>query len=311
MRDNGPVTGREVEFPPEDILVSRTDAGGRITFVNQAFIAISGFTEDELLGAPHNLVRHPHMPKEAFADLWATVKAGRPWEGLVKNRCKNGDHYWVRANVTPQMEDGKLAACISIRSKPSRDEVAAAEALYSRMRSGEAKDIKLEGGFILGMSPMARIARLANSFRGRLVAAFVLTLVLLALVSLSGILGMTEQQDRMAFIRDDPFAHSNNLKIISDAFAVDIVDAAHKVRNGNTGWEVGIASVKQARGKISNAWTAIKSAAAEGDADATENAVIAKIEQTMAAADSDVTTLEAILAARDAARLDTFVKTRL
>jgi methyl-accepting chemotaxis protein/aerotaxis receptor len=79
MRDNGPITNREVELKEGDMLVSRTDAGGRITFVNKAFIDISGFTEQELLGSPHNLVRHPHMPKEAFADLWGAIKAGRPW----------------------------------------------------------------------------------------------------------------------------------------------------------------------------------------------------------------------------------------
>jgi methyl-accepting chemotaxis protein/aerotaxis receptor len=311
MRDNGPVTGRELDLPADEVLVSRTDAGGRITFVNQAFVNISGFTEDELLGAPHNMVRHPHMPKEAFADLWGTVKAGRPWEGLVKNRCKNGDHYWVRANVTPQLEEGKLAACISIRSRPTRDEVAAAEALYARMRSGEATNVKLEGGFIVHQGLGARITRIANSFKGRLITAFAVTLMLMCIVSLSGIWGMEQQNERLAFIRDDPFAHATNLKIISDAYAVDIVDAAHKVRNGNTSWDVGTASVKQARAKITKAWTAIKGADEEGDDDPNEGAVITKVEKTMVAADKDVLALEEILSSQDAAALDGFVKTRL
>ena len=93
MRTNEPITQNEVELPDGEPLVSRTDPGGRITFVNHVFREISGFTEDELVGAPHNLVRHPHMPAVAFANLWATIKAGRPWDGLVMNRAKTGDFY--------------------------------------------------------------------------------------------------------------------------------------------------------------------------------------------------------------------------
>ena len=122
MRDNGPVTNREIEMQDEDILVSKTDTGGRIQFCNQAFVDISGFNDEELVGSPHNLVRHPDMPKEAFANLWQTIKSGFPWQGLVKNRAKNGDHYWVRANVTPTIEDGEVTGYISIRTKPTEAE---------------------------------------------------------------------------------------------------------------------------------------------------------------------------------------------
>ncbi|WP_040849396.1 PAS domain-containing protein, partial [Nitrospirillum viridazoti] len=114
MRDTGPMTSREVELREGELLVSRTDPSGRITYANRAFIRVSGFSHEELIGAPHNLVRHPDMPKAAFADLWATIRAGRPWDGLVKNRTKGGDHYWVRANVTPVMEGGTVAGFISI-----------------------------------------------------------------------------------------------------------------------------------------------------------------------------------------------------
>ncbi|HYN38377.1 MAG TPA: PAS domain-containing protein, partial [Rhodospirillales bacterium] len=108
MRVKEPITDREEVLPDGTVLVSRTDAGGRIGFVNQAFVDASGFAQAELLGAPHNIVRHPHMPAQAFADLWRTIKAGRPWEGLVKNRTRGGDFYWVRANVTPIVENGKV-----------------------------------------------------------------------------------------------------------------------------------------------------------------------------------------------------------
>ncbi|HEX3573245.1 MAG TPA: methyl-accepting chemotaxis protein [Rhodopila sp.] len=149
MRDDDRITSKEVPLPEGTLLVSQTDTGGRITFANDAFVAISGFSLDELIGAPHNLVRHPHMPKAAFRDLWTTVKSGQPWEGLVKNRTKGGDYYWVRANVTPVVEDGKLTGYISIRTKPERDEVGAAETVYEALRTGRRRDLRIRGGAVV------------------------------------------------------------------------------------------------------------------------------------------------------------------
>ncbi len=149
MRDNGPITNREVELADGDILVSKTDLGGRITFVNRAFVRICGFSADELIGAPHNVIRHPDMPPAAFADLWATIKAGRPWEGMVKNRTKSGDHYWVFANVTPVIENGTTTGYISIRTKPRRDQVRDAERLYADLRAGRADHLALSEGRVV------------------------------------------------------------------------------------------------------------------------------------------------------------------
>ncbi len=138
MRKTGPVTQREFVVDDGATLVSTTDLKSRITYCNPAFIAVSGYEREDLIGQPHNLIRHPDMPAEAFRDLWATLESGRPWSALVKNRRKNGDHYWVRANVTPVLENGAVVAYMSVRTKPSRDEVAAAEALYASMRSEAA-----------------------------------------------------------------------------------------------------------------------------------------------------------------------------
>ena len=133
-----PITGREHDYPDHYKLVSTTDAQGRITHCNSAFLEVSGFGYDELMGQPHNVVRHPDMPPEAFKDLWSTIGRGRPWTGLVKNRCKNGDHYWVLANVTPVMEDGKPKGYMSVRIKPTREQIAKAEALYSQVTAERA-----------------------------------------------------------------------------------------------------------------------------------------------------------------------------
>ena len=141
MRNNQPVTQKEKDFSPDVRIISMTDLQGDITFVNRDFIQLSGFTENELIGSHHNLVRHPDMPPAAFADLWQTVKSGQTWQGLVKNRCKNGDHYWVNAYVMPIIQNGKTVGYQSIRSKPSKEQITSAEALYSKMRQNPSLQI--------------------------------------------------------------------------------------------------------------------------------------------------------------------------
>jgi methyl-accepting chemotaxis protein len=136
MRTNLPVTDREIEVSEHVLIVSRTDTKGRITYINRDFVTISGFTEAELIGKPHNLVRHPDMPPAAFADMWATLQAGRPWTGLVKNRAKDGGFYWVEANVTPVRENGQVTGYLSVRRRASREAIAAADAAYRMFRDG-------------------------------------------------------------------------------------------------------------------------------------------------------------------------------
>lgn len=134
MKINLPVTDHELFVDAANPIVTKTDSKGVITYANRAFIEISGFSEEELLGQNHNVVRHPDMPPQAFADLWETVKAGQPWRGLVKNRSKSGDFYWVEAFVTPLTEHGEIVGYMSVRSMPSRADVLAAEALYKAVR---------------------------------------------------------------------------------------------------------------------------------------------------------------------------------
>ncbi len=138
MKNNQPVTQRERTYPSEQRLISTTDSKGVITYCNDAFIKVSGFSPDELIGSAHNLVRHPDVPPAVFAHMWTTLKQGRPWMGIVKNRCKNGDHYWVNAYVTPILESGKVAGYESVRIKPSAEQVRRAEALYRRINAGKS-----------------------------------------------------------------------------------------------------------------------------------------------------------------------------
>ncbi len=136
MKVNMPVTNKELDYPTGAILLSKTDPKGIITEVNDAFVEVSGFSREELIGKSHNIVRHPDMPPAAFEDLWKTIKKGKLWHGYVKNRCKNGDHYWVEANVTPIMQGREITGYVSVRTKPDAARVAAAEKLYRTLKKG-------------------------------------------------------------------------------------------------------------------------------------------------------------------------------
>jgi aerotaxis receptor len=152
MRNNQPVINEEYVLSDGAAIISRTNAKGVITDCNHEFIEASGFTREELIGKPHNLVRHPDMPPEAFRDLWDTIKRGRPWVGIVKNRRKNGGFYWVRASVTPLPDEQGYS---SVRTKPSREEIAAAEHLYKRLWND--RSIRLLEGRVVGTGLGARL----------------------------------------------------------------------------------------------------------------------------------------------------------
>jgi len=137
MKKNLPVSNSEKTFADDANILSTTNLKGAITYVNPDFVDISGFDEDELIGKSHNMVRHPDMPPAAFKDLWQTVKSGESWMGVVKNRCKNGDYYWVNAYVSPIVKDGEICEYQSVRSKASAEEIRRAEKLYARLNAGK------------------------------------------------------------------------------------------------------------------------------------------------------------------------------
>ena len=149
MRINNPVSQNAYEFPADQTLISVTDLKGRITYCNANFVAVSGFERGELMGQPHNIVRHPDMPEEAFRDLWDTIQNGHPWTGLVKNRRKNGDYYWVRANATPVRSGANIVGFLSVRTHVSPQEIEQAEKLYATMRA-EAESGKVVHGLFRG-----------------------------------------------------------------------------------------------------------------------------------------------------------------
>lgn len=138
MKINMPVTCREVRMKKGQILVSRTNLKGAITYVNDEFVSVSGFSRSELMGANHNIVRHPDMPPAAFEDLWLTLKELRPWQGIVKNRTKSGDYYWVDANVLPIFKNGQVHEYLSVRHAASANQIQHAEQLYQAVNANKA-----------------------------------------------------------------------------------------------------------------------------------------------------------------------------
>jgi aerotaxis receptor len=166
MRNNQPVTNREIEVLDDQAIVSKTDLNGNITYVNPYFTHISGFDEHELLGAPQNIVRHPDMPAEAFADLWTSIKEGTPWTGIVKNRCKSGDYYWVRANITPIRENGKTVGYMSVRVKAERHQIARAEQAYRAIRTESSHGIRIKNGQVIEAGIGSLLSRLTHTSLG-------------------------------------------------------------------------------------------------------------------------------------------------
>lgn len=146
MRVNLPVYDVETRLRDDQYLISRTDTKGRIVYANPAFVEVSGFERDELIGKAHNIVRHPDMPPEAYEDLWNTLQAGRSWLGVVKNRRKDGGYYWVLANATPIFENGEVVAYSSVRVRPTDEQIADAEDLYEELREGRARGWRIKEG---------------------------------------------------------------------------------------------------------------------------------------------------------------------
>ncbi len=242
MRVNEPIIDREIEVREGQVLVSRTDPESKISFVNSAFVEVSGFDEAELLNQRHNLVRHPHMPKEAFADLWATIKAGRAWDGLVKNRAKSGAFYWVRANVTPLVEDGVHQGYISIRTRPDRADVAAAEQSYAALRHGKS-GVEVKDGVVRATGLGPRLAVLAGSISGRLALSFIVMIVMMLGISAVNLIGLADTSESLRTVYEDRTVPAGQLADINDAMHMNNARLTALARELAAGNKDGVARI--------------------------------------------------------------------
>ncbi|WP_281349786.1 methyl-accepting chemotaxis protein [Dechloromonas hortensis] len=216
MRTNLPVSNVEVILGEDTLIVSKTDLKGQITYINKDFINISGFTQAELLGQPHNLVRHPDMPVEAFADFWRDLKDGRPWTGLVKNRCKNGDFYWVLATATPILENGQVTGYMSVRRKASQAQIAEADSAYRLFREKRAGRSQIRHGQVVsgGPGPLAGL-----SLKSRMVAGFAALLLALVVVAGMGLWGVGRSNDAVEELYHDRLEPVQALAVIGKLMA--------------------------------------------------------------------------------------------
>ena len=176
------VTQNEYPLDDDTTLMSTTDLHSYMTHTNDTFVQVSGFTLQELLGQPHNIVRHPDMPKAAFADMWYTLQKGEPWSGIVKNRRKNGDHYWVRANAVPMVRNGQMTGYMSIRTRATEDEVAAVEPLYKALNEGRCKK-RIHKGLVVRKGWLGKLPAMPLRWRVRSVMAVLFAVMAATLVA--------------------------------------------------------------------------------------------------------------------------------
>ena len=229
MRTNMPVTNNEHVLPDGAMLVSSTDMKGVITSCERNFVEASGYTERELIGQPHNLVRHPDMPPEAFADMWDCLKAGKTWTGVVKNRRKNGDYYWVLANVTPLFQDGRVTGYMSVRTKPNREQIAAADEVYRKFREGRAKGLCIRNGQVEKTGLTTGLKEFLNrrSVGQRLAAGFGLVLALLACVGGLAYQSLNNFEDEWHQYR----ATVSKKRVLLDHARTELGDGIHHFKN--------------------------------------------------------------------------------
>ncbi|HDV9838926.1 TPA: PAS domain-containing protein [Enterobacter asburiae] len=178
------VTQNEYPLDDDTTLMSTTDVHSYITHANDTFVQVSGYQLDELTGQPHNMVRHPDMPKAAFADMWYTLQQGEPWSGIVKNRRKNGDHYWVRANAVPMVRRGQVTGYMSIRTRATAEEIAAVEPLYRALNDGSCKK-RVHKGLVVGKGWLGKLPAMPLRWRVRSVMVALYAVLAATLVATS------------------------------------------------------------------------------------------------------------------------------
>ncbi|AKL02628.1 PAS domain-containing protein [Enterobacter asburiae] len=178
------VTQNEYPLDDDTTLMSTTDVHSYITHANDTFVQVSGYQLNELTGQPHNMVRHPDMPKAAFADMWYTLQQGEPWSGIVKNRRKNGDHYWVRANAVPMVRQGQVTGYMSIRTKATAEEIAAVEPLYRALNDGSCKK-RIHKGLVVGKGWLGKLPAMPLRWRVRSVMAALFAVLAATLIATS------------------------------------------------------------------------------------------------------------------------------
>lgn len=236
MKINRPVTNVEYPIKENISIVSKTDLKGVITYANEDFIRISGFSRDELIGKSHNVVRHPDVPAEFFEDMWKSLKAGRPWTGVVKNRRKNGDYYWLLNNVAPFYENDQLVGYMSVRLKASPEQIKATSDVYQLFRDGKAGNLKIQDGKVIKSPPLGKLNLFKNfTVKSRLTFLIGLLSLLMMVIGGMGLRGMSKTNEGLRSVYKDRTVTMGLMFTISELQRENLMLIASSLVNPNPG----------------------------------------------------------------------------
>jgi PAS domain S-box-containing protein len=239
MRKNLPVTSTEYHLTDKTLIVSKTDLKGKLAYFNESFVEASGFTEDELMNQPHNIVRHPDMPPAAFENLWDTLKAGKPWAGAVKNRRKNGDFYWVLASATPIWENGQISGYMSIRSKLHKNQREEAQHVYGLINAGNAREYRIDAGMIRKRSIRDVFSFFTGTLKARLRTLATTLTAFILIVGAAGFFGMRAINENARSIYEGRTVPLNRLFDINDRMKDNSLALYGAIADGRSGKPVG------------------------------------------------------------------------
>ncbi|MFI3186353.1 MAG: methyl-accepting chemotaxis protein [Methylococcaceae bacterium] len=258
MKINMPVSNVEYVLKEHESIVSKTDLKGNITFINDDFLRTSGFTKEELIGSPHNIVRHPDMPEEAFADMWKSLKERRPWSGLVKNRCKNGDFYWVLANATPFYENKQLVGYMSVRSKPTPEQISAASAAYRLFKEGKAGNLKIKDGRVVKESFFKKFNPYKNStIKARFLSVIGMLSIALLIVGGIGLYGITKANEDLRSVYEQRTIPMSQISLIQKLLLTNRIRITANLSASSTEeTQKNTREVEQNIAEITNIWSA-------------------------------------------------------
>lgn len=220
------------EIADDEVLISRSDRQGRITYANQAFVEVSGYALDEVMGEPHSLFRHPSMPKAVFQNLWETIEAGKTWQGLIKNRRQSGEAYWLHTTIAPLLDGGRVVGYTSIRRKASAEAIARAERAYNAMQQGKARGFKLHHGAIRRAGVRGWVKRFSfSSMQAKLMGMVLASIFLLVLAGAAGVYGLTSSAERLRTLNQTGLEGITDLQQIDQRVSQAIQTLEPAVRN--------------------------------------------------------------------------------
>ncbi|MFZ4762271.1 MAG: methyl-accepting chemotaxis protein [Alphaproteobacteria bacterium] len=256
MRNNQPVTNIEIPITDKLLIVSKTDEKGKIQFVNKDFIDISGFTKEELIGQPQNIIRHPDMPPEAFEDMWRDLKAGLSWSGYVKNRSKNGNHYWVQAAVAPIIENGVTTGYISIRSKAKPEVIENVAAVYKKFTEKKAGDFSIEHGKIINKTLPARIGRYFQRLDGKVTGIAAILCLIISLTGGSGFYVSNQTTHSLRTVYEDRTVAAGQLAEINRLLYDNLLNLEMMASGKQENLTALLKEIEDGNTKISTTWKA-------------------------------------------------------